>query len=570
MSEPIYNIPLPKKSRVQSGLGRARKEAKSNENINDLLLAKVTKVNYLYNTVDVVTTDVKGETFAQTPETKGKYSARVPVTFGGSLMNGMSYGETSPINVGDTVLIGFIRGVTSAPIVINVYKSDFVARDLAPTLADQSYISGIPETPENFDLLFTKLQVYPAQTYHKISGLGNIERTLPGRVFFKTSTEFESNAYVDDAEFSYTSLEGVLKRNGDLREPLEEVTPNILFQVPWSGVTENVTNVFFSDGLFRASNVFKNTNTNTHLFMDRTGDIGFKQLLNTYNPDIHKEEMTDDDTNAVGIIGGKPTLRKRKNVIQVTDKGLEVNGRTLESMFEDYTRELQLLVTRLTKEVNAIADIVKEINLDDLAKMSQDIRRLDQEMQDVSLSFNEFKTSTQSALNGLTEFSRQQLQKNESLDRDITALNTEIIDARGVFKTLAERLSSMSATIKSNMEGISALNISVSNLQDNVSDLQDNVSDLQGRFTPPTVVNADLTYTISGNQVALTLTGKGLPINLPDTIKPTTTTHHQVPTVSTDGTTYGTAILKVTTGSIAILTVGQGHTIMPTTITYTK
>lgn len=566
MSEPIYNIPLPRKSRVQSGLGRVRKEAKSNENVNDLLLAKVTKVNYLYNTVDVVTTDVKGEIFSQTPETKGKYSARVPVTFGGSLLNGMSYGETSPINVGDTVLIGFIRGITSAPIVINVYKSDFVARDLAPTLADQSYISGLPETPENFDLLFTKLQVFPSQTYHKVSGLGNIERTLPGRVFFKTSTEFESNAYVDDAEFSYESLEGITKRNGDIREPLEGVTPNILFQVPWSGVTENVTNIFFSDGLFRASNVFKNTNTNTHLFMDRTGDIGFKQLLNTYNPDIHKEEMTDKDTNAVGIIGGKPTLRKQGHVIQVTEKGLEINGKTLEAMFEDYTRELQLVVTKLTKDVNAIADIVKEINLDDLAKMSQDIKQLDTSMKDITKSFTEFKTSTQNAINELTEFSTRQLQINERTGKDITALNTEIIDARGVFKTLAERLSSMTATIDNSL-------VDISNLTASVGSLQDDIKALQSKFTAPTSIGTDATYTVSGNQVVLTLAGTGFPITLPDAIKPSATTHYQVPTVSTapaEEVTYGTAILKVTTGSIAILTVEQGHTIMPTTITYNK
>lgn len=566
MSEPIYNIPLPKRGRVQSGLGRARKDAKSNENVNDLLLAKVTKVNYLYNTVDVVTTDVKGEIFSQTPETKGKYSARVPVTFGGSLLNGMSYGETSPINVGDTVLIGFIRGTTSAPIVINVYKSDFVARDLAPTLADQSYVSGLPETPENFDLLFTKLQVYPAQTYHKVSGLGNIEHTLPGRVFFKTSTEFESNAYVDDAEFSYESLEGVIKRNGDIREPLEGVTPNILFQVPWSGVTENVTNIFFSDGLFRASNVFKNTNTNTHLFMDRTGDIGFKQLLNTYNPDFHKEIMADTDTNAVGIIGGNPTLRKQGHVIQVTEKGLEINGKTLEAMFEDYTRELQLVVTKLTRDVNAIADIVKEINLDDLAKMSQDIKRLDTSMQDITESFTEFKTATQNALNELTEFTTLQLQINERTGKDITALNTEIIDARGVFKTVAERLSSMTATIDNSL-------VDISNLTASVGSLRDDINTLQSKFTAPTSIGTDATYTVSGNQVALTLTGTGFPITLPDVIKPSATTHHQAPTVSTastEGTTYGTAILKVTTGSIAILTVGEEHTIMPTTITYNK
>lgn len=563
MTEPIYNIPLPRKSRVQSGLGRVRKEAKSNENVNDLLLAKVTKVNYLYNTVDVVTTDVRGEIFSQTPETKGKYSARVPVTFGGSLLNGMSYGETSPINVGDTVLIGFIRGVTSAPIVINVYKSDAVARDLAPTLADQSYISGLPETPENFDLLFTKLQVLPSQTYHKVSGLGNIERTLPGKVFFKTSTEFESNAYVDDAEFSYESLEGIIKRNGDIREPLEGVTPNILFQVPWSGVTENVTNVFFSDGLFRASNVFKNTNTNTHLFMDRTGDIGFKQLLNTYNPAIQEEEMTDEDTNAVGIIGGRPTLRKQGHLIQVTEAGLEINGKTLETMFEDYTRELQLVVAKLTKDVNAIADIVKEINLDDLAKMAQDIKRLDESMQDITTLFTEFKTSTQSTLNELTEFSRLQAQKNERLDRDITALNTEIIDARGVFKTLADRLSSMTTTINDSL-------VDISNLITNVADIQTDIEALQGKFVAPTSIGTSATYTVSGNQVVLILTGTGFPITLPTAIKPSATTHHQVPTVTADGTTYGTAVLKVTTGSIAILTVGEGHTVMPTTITYNK
>ena len=101
-----YNKQLSNQPRSQSLLGDT--VPVSSVTPNRLIMAEVISVNYLYNTVELQSIR-NHEMLVKPQEGKGRFSAKIPVTFGGTYSNGKTYGETVPINVGDQVLVGFLE-----------------------------------------------------------------------------------------------------------------------------------------------------------------------------------------------------------------------------------------------------------------------------------------------------------------------------------------------------------------------------------------------------------------------------------------------------------------------------
>src|SRR5690606_6986620 len=101
--------------RFQSQLGsEVERRYKEGQNIVRLTLARVVKVNYKYNTVDVITTLHKNS-FIRNPNDNGKFSARLPIAFGGRTPDGKVYGANTLVTVGSLVLIGFLEGKKDFP-----------------------------------------------------------------------------------------------------------------------------------------------------------------------------------------------------------------------------------------------------------------------------------------------------------------------------------------------------------------------------------------------------------------------------------------------------------------------
>ena len=80
------------KRRFQAGLGSEIKRVyKEGQQINTLLLAQVIQVNYKYNTVDLLALQHK-EVFQNSYANEGRFSARLPMEFGGRNIVGQPYG----------------------------------------------------------------------------------------------------------------------------------------------------------------------------------------------------------------------------------------------------------------------------------------------------------------------------------------------------------------------------------------------------------------------------------------------------------------------------------------------
>ena len=173
-----YNRSLNGNTRLQSGLGRVQEFQPAQA--DTLIMAQVLKVNFIYNTVDLITTKAK-ERLVKGQQGNGKFSAKLPVSFGGSFQTGMSYGNRYPIAKGDTVLVGFLDKNKNTPIVLGIYETQDIASELAPTDA----ISGDPESPDILPEAMSHFTLFPSQTYREVNGEGYVESTFPGKSFFK-------------------------------------------------------------------------------------------------------------------------------------------------------------------------------------------------------------------------------------------------------------------------------------------------------------------------------------------------------------------------------------------------
>ena len=251
-----YNKQLSNKPRSQSLLGDT--VPVSSITPNRLIMAEVISVNYLYNTVELQSIR-NHEMLVKSQDKRGQFSAKLPVTFGGTYSNGKTYGEAVPINVGDQVLVGFIEEDLTAPIVIGIYKDSSVSYELAPT----NLISGSPDSDEkNRKYTMENLVLFPSQTYDWVSGNGDRESTFQGRSFLKLATGLFGSSRPNDYGYDYDELERIHLRGRDL-EPEEPELPQILFQHNATFATSK-TNVLFDDDSTCAISKIKNDENDNH------------------------------------------------------------------------------------------------------------------------------------------------------------------------------------------------------------------------------------------------------------------------------------------------------------------
>lgn len=450
MGDNEYNVPMQGR-REQSSLGRKRVDVYNDgKDVHAMLLATVTKVNYIYNTVDVITTR-NNENIGKSRETEGRLSARLPVAFAGSWANGDSFGSMVPITIGDLVLIGFIDGDFNSPIVVNIYKSDVVSRSLANT----NKIYGNPESQEDYKTAMAIKTVTPAMTMDAVWGDGTILKTYAGNAFLATSTETEAQATLDDTYMELADLYQLYSPNGNLIEPRNQAISKLLYQHGTKGITGNKTTFFIDEyGTVRLSKVLLDINKRSYFEMDNKGDIGFRHRPNSAEP--YREPMDDevpekDEDTYIGIRNGVPTVSKGDKSVEVRDDNMYINGESLDDILKKYTAELEGILIILEAKVKEITDIVDQIDLEMLKSIQQAINALIIEFKqlreeviiqgndilDLDDKLNTFITVTYKTF---TEATTRRL---VALEDGINKLSNEVSDARGTYDSLQLRLETM-------------------------------------------------------------------------------------------------------------------------------
>lgn len=467
-----YNRSLSNKAKLQSSLGRVGEVYK--EDSDSLVMARVLKVNYIYNTVDVVTIKYS-ERLAKDSTSSGKFSAKLPVGFSGQLSNGDTYGQTIPIDVGDQVLVGFIDKDKNSPIVLNIYKNSDTASELAPTDA----VSGNPEDSSLVASALESFSLYPSQTYRLVDGLGGVENTYQGKSFFKSTLTGVGNGKLNDYGFSYEQLTRYRLRGRDVY-PYYANSPQMLFQHTGDD-TDIINNIFLdSNGDLRISSISKSSMERVGLAISGTDFIGFsyQDLDNRYDKESSK--------SFVGIDKGIPSISYGDHSITFTDKdGIVIDGKPLSDWgggdfnddIERIEKELSDLQHRVDKldtdevlsELIRLADEVDDTLVPQYAKLIEQIGGFDSRIkgaEDKSDSAYDLANKVAKTISDAAGTDESLLARLDRVDRTVKAMQdviTEVVAARTynitshTYSSLGVRLDTLEEMTRSDNQRLSDL-----------------------------------------------------------------------------------------------------------------
>lgn len=314
--------------RFQSGLGtNFTRRYKEGQQINTLLLAQVINVNYKYNTVDLMSLQHK-EVFQNSYANEGKFSAKLPIEFGGRNIAGQPYGQINPIAVGNIVLVGFINADKNMPIVLSVYNDGTVSNKLTQA----PFANADPTDEELQRHTYQKFQVYPSLTYDGIDGEGTRVASFSGKSFFLVSASEERDSGTTDAGYgtNYEDLATSYYNDGELIEPMVPMAPTILFNhqgIEDEDGNEDTHKLLFHierDGTYRTSMLDKTADWRTFFEMKPDGGVRLRR---------QGDSIRIDDGFEVGEIGissdGRVYLRNGDTDLEVRADGLYSNGAPL-------------------------------------------------------------------------------------------------------------------------------------------------------------------------------------------------------------------------------------------------
>ena len=369
--------------RLQSGLGREKDVYKEGADLTTLFLARVTSINYKYNTVDVVTVGgYSADTFASAQGTDGKYSAKLPLEFGGVNYKDKTYGTVTPVEVGNLVLIGFINGKKKTPVVIGIYADDTVANKIA-----QTDVASTDENNSDFKAdTNSKYTLYPSLTYSSIDGRGNRTLSLTGKTFF-VATDSDArvaNLYDSMTGSMYESQKASYYNDGELIEPISEKAPIILFK--HQGITTDDgdpdTHVFMAfldrDGTMRLTETDSEDAWRSFLQLSPDKSIG---LYQDWNTNVIGEADEKEQSHIAILPDGTVSLKSGAQEWTLRDSTILVGGQdaveaSLSKQMEDVNDLLNLYQTinTYTSNITTLSTMIRNFvkaNGKDSLKFSQ-------------------------------------------------------------------------------------------------------------------------------------------------------------------------------------------------------
>jgi hypothetical protein len=468
-----FNTPL-SPIRFQSQLGKEVKRMyKEGNNIVKLSLARVSKVNYKYNTVEVITTLHKNTTM-KNPSDNGRFSARLPVTFGGRTPDGKVYGTNTLVTVGSLVLIGFLEGSKDNPIVLNVYgDADNQSQLTRTTLtsADESDEAVQQELWQLFSL-------YPSMTYRNIDGRGNQEVTFSGKSFMYITDTDPDNEYVQDGGFDYADLPSSRYANGELIEPTSPNSPTLLYV--HQGVYDKHRVTFFikSDGTVRLASRHLNGKGITYQELKTDGSFGIVQKRDTTNPEEDSQQMSKVEID----YNGNVNLQGPGHKLEITKNGVFVDGKLIGTFgggdsgaLDDLQKQLGDVKTSITVMDGKIETKVEK------SDFNIDTTKIDQAAEETKADTLQRVNDLQGALGSLKVLT-------DTAYQDGTIGTTESMEIDSELTKVSQRLSSLNAKYLEISSSMYLTDANKTTLEAAKADLDDKYEEL---VTTISVVGAD-------------------------------------------------------------------------------
>lgn len=432
-----FNTPL-SPMRLQSQLGKEVKRMyKEGQNVVKLSLARVVKVNYKYNTVDVVTVQGK-DAFVKNPNDNGKYSARLPVKFGGRTPDGNVYGSTTLATVGSLVLIGFLEGNKEYPIVLNIYSDS----DNQSQLTRTTFTGGDIADEDMQRELWQIFDLYPSMTYKNIDGNGNQEITFSGKSFMYITDTDPDNAYVQDGAFDYQDLPSSRYADGELIEPKSPNAPTVLYV--HQGIYDNhrVTMFIKADGTFRLGSRHVEGEGITFMQMGTDGAFEITQKKDTADPEQESTKFSKFGITPEGFL----VLKSQKHLFEVNNDGVYVDGKPIAAFvggtdpdgnqitFQDIIDGLNELKTSITVMNGVISTKISRteynIGLEDIKEFTEElVNGVNSEIEDIGKQISDLDSYIDGAFkDGIIDESEAKV-----IQGYINTINTEKADIDGKY-----------------------------------------------------------------------------------------------------------------------------------------
>lgn len=413
--------------RFQAQLGsEVKRMYKEGENIIKLSLARVTKVNYKYNTVEVMTTLHKNST-SKNPSDNGRYSARLPVMFGGRTPEGKVYGSNTIVTVGSLVLIGFLEGNKDHPIVLNIYGDADNQSMLTRTT-----MTGGDESDEAIQReLWQLFTLYPSMTYQNIDGRGNKEVTFSGKSFMYITDSDPGNEYVQDGAFDYADLPSSRYANGELIEPTSPNSPTVLYVHQGIYDKHRVTFFLKSDGTLRVGSRHRNGRGITYQEMKTDGSFSIVQKHDTTNPEEVSHKFSKFEISENGDV----VIQSPDHKLTITKDGVLIDGKPIGSGGGGGDLEI---IKELQEKVEGVTTQITMVNgkLDfkiDKVEIEIDLDTLRQEQQKVLDSIREKLDGLSSSLKAMKDYTIPAFEDGTVTADEKKQVNT-LLDAVGTEK----------------------------------------------------------------------------------------------------------------------------------------
>ncbi|XWX29925.1 glycerophosphoryl diester phosphodiesterase [Staphylococcus phage PG-2021_15] len=347
--------------RTQASLGSQWQRVNSdNLKFDNLILAKVIKVYYQYQTVELQSLSGKMR-IAQGLGTSGKFSAPYPKEFTGMTPENNPYGHIPVIVPGTLVLVAFVDGNPSNPIIVNSYGYN----DLNTKLVRTPMISGDMRDNEQFKFNSSSYTLKPSLTYEYFDGEGNVVKTWNGKSLLSVTSDH--NEQESSTDFMYGTLYDDLftSRYADnsLIEPRIQRAPNMLFkhqgEFDMYGEPDNHITMFYlsSDGTFRRSTLNKEEQFRTTVEQDNKGNYRVQYQADS----VIIDEGQDYVEFGIDTERQEFYVKNLDHSFRFNDDGILVDGKPLLANIDDGINDAFEKLDKLEKSMDRINDIIQDL-----------------------------------------------------------------------------------------------------------------------------------------------------------------------------------------------------------------